>query len=876
MIPVLLIDIFLTSFHIRNSIQQAEKLLKSQGEITAQQIASAAEFNLYSGDYSQIQKLLNQTIDPNIIIFSAVYNQEGQVVASTQSKQYELNNIPQYLYYRHDIEAEKELAADVFETSEVDADNKVVGWVHLYISRETLAEQNTEVILESLLFFFIMLIVAILLTLIITPQITKPIFSLLEHLKAVEQGNLGRVITVRSNNEIGDVQKGFNSMTQSLLANRMQLDQKIQTATEDLTNAISDLEYKNRELAIARDIAQNADKVKSQFLANMSHEIRTPINGIQGFASLLSKTKLSSDQQRYTDIIKQSTTDLTAIINEILDFSKIESGNIEIVEEEFQLFDLVESVRNSLFTTALEKNIDFYLTMYSDTPNQLYGDTLRIKQILINLIGNAIKFTDRGYVNVLVFSELNEEDNNLITFSITDTGLGISERDQKSLFKAFKQIETGENRRYKGTGLGLVISQNLAQLMGGNISLSSEPQYGSTFTLQLPLQSSSTYSGESNPQSKLNIMLLSANSLCRSELLALFNRAGYDIEMEIVDQKTDIPSLQHRLYSLSEKLDFIVMDLRHQTHSPYNLLGELIPQTNCRLILMHYDNQLIDKKLRNSFECLSVIITSQYLYNYLETPLQKDELNSSHSSFEENKNNGKNILIVDDNPINLDLAAEMIKLWGHNVITAPNANIAMNIFLTDPFDVILLDIQMPDIDGIELMRMMRNEKPNLSSPIVALTANVMETNQKELLDKGFDAFISKPINEHSLREVIDGNKKVNSQSSPLNTVNEEQTNSTYKKLPLNEKTRDILLQEIPVFIKQLEQQKAKPDLQSLKQIKHKLYGTTCYIDLPGLKFLLQQQENSNINSLDLDSQKKIIEESQQLISELQSIQNQFS
>ena len=205
---------------------------------------------------------------------------------------------------------------------------------------------------------------AVILTVAISRKITQPIFRLMEHLKYVETGQLGKTIEPTEDNEIGAVQKGFNRMTHSLLANRRQLNQRIQQATRQLNEAITDLETKNRELGFARDQAQNANRTKSEFLANMSHEIRTPINGIKGFISLLSQSQLDISQQRYVDIILKSTADLSNIVNEILDFSKMESGKLHIVEEEFDLYEVIEQTRDLLFINVLTKNIDLNLIIY--------------------------------------------------------------------------------------------------------------------------------------------------------------------------------------------------------------------------------------------------------------------------------------------------------------------------------------------------------------------------------------------------------------------------------------------------------------------------------------------------------------------------------
>ena len=375
LIPVFLIDLFFTYIHFDSSIEQAEELLQSKGQIIAKQLAGASEFDLISGHDQQIQYMLDQTIDTNAIMLASVLDQQGKEIAKSVSAEYQASNVPGYYYYRSPIVSKSTTHPDVFAPDEVENTNiSTIGWVHLYISRKQLEATKSRISQDSIIFFVIILVLSIILTVVISRRITQPIFTLLKHLKNVETGRLGETIEPLAFNEIGAVQKGFNRMTQALLSNRKQLDNKIQQATHQLSEAITDMETKNRELGFARDDAQNANRTKSEFLANMSHEIRTPINGIKGFINLMSRSGLNPTQKKYADIVLKSTIDLTNIINEILDFSKMESGKLQIVEDDFDLHEIIEQTRDTLFIAILAKNIDLNLIIYSDTPHNVCGD----------------------------------------------------------------------------------------------------------------------------------------------------------------------------------------------------------------------------------------------------------------------------------------------------------------------------------------------------------------------------------------------------------------------------------------------------------------------------------------------------------------------
>lgn len=847
-----MIAVILTYIHVNNSITQAEKILQSKGEIIAKQIAGASEFDLFSGNYDHIQYLLNRSINTNDIVFTAVYDSRGSEIAHVSAKDYSATDSSQYLYYRYPIQTQNLEGSDVFSTQITSSPDSYrnLGWVHLYISRQRLQERKLAIYREATLVFCSTILLAIILTFFISRRITQPVFTLIDYLKKIETGHLGEVIKPVEKNEIGDVQKGFNSMSQSLLANRMQLDQKIKTATLDLMNAITDLEYKNREISLARDEAQNANKVKSQFLANISHEIRTPINGIKGFANLLAQTGLNSQQRRYAEIINQSTSDLSSIVNEVLDFSKIESDKVDIINNQFDLYELVESTRDSLFTAAMDKKIDLYLTIYSDTPQFLIGDKLRLKQILINLIGNAIKFTDTGFVEIVVHLEEQINQQVIIKFKIRDSGIGISKDDQKQLFQAFKQIESDSNRRYSGTGLGLVISKNLARLMGGDIMLDSVTNFGSLFTLTLPFKPAERKQrAESETTDSKTCLLIAFDQKTLNEIQSLYNRSGFNSEYILIEPEMEAFRIQSQITQNLNYIDFIVLDLRHATLKPDELFSEAMRKEK-RIIIMHYDLTLAQLAGKTRYEFVSVINTCKNIRRLLSQdeqviepfikPSRKPDV-SPHS-----------VLIVDDNPINLALAVELTQMWGHHPFEASNAQQAMQLFRIKNFDLILLDIQMPEIDGVKLMQMMREEKPDLTAPIAAITANILSSEKKRLLGLGFDAYFRKPIEENKLRALLD-KAEVDEESTleefpAINTELSVDQALTYKLSSSNRKLMNqvfsMLISEIPTYCENIRLAIEQNSLPDFEKIMHKLHGVTCYAGLPKLKQWLDQYETT--------------------------------
>ena len=557
---------------------------------------------------------------------------------------------------------------------------------------------------------------------------------------------------------------------------------------------------------------------------------------------------MRADQQRYADIIARSTEDLINIVNEILDFSKIESDKVELVNQSFNLYELLETTRDSLFAGAMEKGIDLYLCIYSDTPVQLIGDPFRIKQILVNLIGNAIKFTDRGFVSVTVMLDDETDDNVILKIDIEDSGIGISEEDQKNLFQAFKQIESDTNRRYTGTGLGLVISQNLARLMGGDIRLHSEQGKGSCFTLLTPLQKDPEQT-DAPPCEDKSAMIYATSARGLKEIQTLFNHTGYTTETQLLDAASNFDQLHRQLKQQLAYLDVVVLDLRHQHRDMPQLIDADISAA-CKVIIMHYDQSLVD--ISNYPDChfISIINQASQLEQNINPPAHDDRHHSGLPVVA--ADHAKKLLVVDDNPINLALACELTRLWGHDPQQANNATDAMKLFRSQDFDLILLDIQMPEIDGIQLMQMMREFKPNLAVPIVAITANVLDEEMQRLLKLGFDAYISKPIDEAKLQGLLNRQYPCLTQTADNNADNDNPRAESVdydltRKLSANniklmKATFSMLQLELPCYVQEITLAIDAEEDKQIEDITHKLKGVCCYAGLPELKRLLENYD----------------------------------
>lgn len=838
LLPLLIIELVFSWYHISNSKETAAISLSENGHLIAEQLAEASTFYLLAGDYEAINQLIIKSFNRQYVSFISIHNKSGASIAQHSSINFRPEDTKQYLHIKKVIYNSQIYSPDMFEIDDDITLKKDIGLLHLYHSKSLIDEKANQALKNTVLYSSIIFIFAFFFIFMLTKKLTTPFYNLLKHIKNAEKGQLGETIKNIESNEIGILQVGFNNMTQSLLNSRTQLDMDIKNATLKLMEMVSELESKNTELEISKNEALKANKIKSSFLANMSHEIRTPINGIKGFIGLLANSQLNDEQQRYTKIIKQSSSDLITIVNEILDFSKIESGKLTLEIHSFDLIDCIEAIRDRFFPAALDKKIDIFLSIYADVPRYVLGDEARLKQILINLIGNAIKFTDKGHVQIKVWisDDIDGDYNQHIQIDINDTGIGINDEDKKQLFNAFQQIESETNRRYSGTGLGLVISRKLARLMHGDISLQSEEDVGSTFSLSMPfkLDTLTEVSLNQNLENDL-FFLISSKKNGLSEIQSLFTRANLMTETMIVSSSIE---LEHVLKTISlslKHIQYIVIDKR-KMDSQFNarLIFEFTHQ--CKIINLDYKPSTI---YEGCFFISSTTHSSKLVETILNT--QKQDVEKSipatiHSA-------SKRILVVDDNKINLAFAFELLSQWGHQPMQANSALNALDIYQKHPFDLVLMDIQMPEHDGIEGMEMLRKSPTNKGIPIIALTANALPEEEYRLKKLGFNAYISKPIDEKALRNIINKEqqfivKKVVVPNILLSIDYDSTLQLSGNNSQLVQQVLQMLFNEIPQYQEQFKRAEQQSDLTTFKAAKHKLEGTTCYASLPKLKSIL--------------------------------------
>ncbi len=539
--------------------------------------------------------------------------------------------------------------------------------------------------------------------------------------------------------------------------------------TFGISRDITDLKQTEDELARARDAADKANRAKSDFLANMSHEIRTPMNAIIGMSELLSRTSLSRDQRDYLDLIRDAADSLLRLLNDILDFSKIEASKLELEQLPFSLRDCIGKTGQTLSLRAAEQGLELVCRVAPDIPDRLIGDPGRLRQVLINLIGNAIKFTERGevFVNVVRDPDVMTEDRTLkLRFSVRDTGIGIPQGKQAMVLEAFTQADSSTTRRYGGTGLGLSISSQLAQLMGGKLWLESDVGVGTTFffTVRLGVAANQCIeqTGAITNLNGLNVLVVDDNATNRRILQEIL--AAWGLSPVLVGSGQEAMQEISRALKSGQGYRLAILDCMMPEMDGFGLAKWIRGQfdvTQMRLIILSSAARVGDsercERVGVSRYLTKPVIQSELLDAVLQVMNDGQVIESIPEPSKIVACRSLRVLLAEDGLANRIVAKGLLEAGGHQVTIAVDGRAAIQCWETDEFDLILMDMHMPDVDGlqatIEIRRreLLTGRKP---IPIIAITAAAMPEDSRQCLQSGMNAFLAKPMQPEVLYQTI--------------------------------------------------------------------------------------------------------------------------
>ncbi|ASQ46617.1 Signal transduction histidine-protein kinase BarA [Legionella clemsonensis] len=801
-------------------------------------------------DSRTLQGLINaSTINPEIKAL-AFYNAQGQLLAYRGGK-HAINRLFTPPQYTGDYIESKQIEPytikftapitipkfNLYSTNSlkkssnptIQADD-ILGWLSLDIDTQSMLIKRYQMYIVTIFITLLGLLISLSIHFFLSRRIYLPISRLRRSMKQILSNEFETHISTRSTGELGIIEKGCAHLQKAYLNTIKDLNHHIEVATEDLQQSLELLEEKNIELSMEKKKCEEKSRQKSEFIANMSHEIRNPMNGVIGFTNVLLESKLDSLQLDYVKTIKSSAQDLLTIINDILDYSKMDAGKLHLDCIPLDIRACIDEVLALAAPNAHKKGLDLIPATEINVPRKVLGDPIRLKQIITNLVSNAIKFTDHGYVSIRTSIEQETDKDYTLCLSVIDTGIGISPEDQPKLFNAFNQADTSITRRFGGSGLGLVICKKLTEQMHGRISFTSEINKGSTFLVRIKLEKLAAYEIEKEQSQRfdnLKVLCYDDNPLY---LEAMCNGLGYwGIQCVRIAAFNQLEKafIEHSDCSLA----FVNVNEGCEKQVAQVLRKQTIPCILVSKWVIHNHQALGAKAFL--FKPISI----QKLHEIIESVL--NEASQSTSTNHELDNlrtqlrvSRPEVLIAEDNPVNRMLLTSLLQ-ENCSIETVNDGEEAVKVCQSKRFTAILLDLQMPKLNGLDAAHLIRHESMlNKQTPIIVISADSSSLSKEKLKKAGVDFCLQKPIDEKQLLTYL------------LRIVKKSKSAAIDWQLCVQKVSGNQALAEefLERFVQELRKNREEfiqllhnKDIKGLESAAHKLHGACCFCGVPHLQ-----------------------------------------
>jgi two-component system sensor histidine kinase BarA len=886
-LPGLIVSLFLGSFFINQRMSDLDNLLQERGLAIAKQAAATSEFGIVSGNMDILQNITNNLLEERDLRSVRILDKDSRPLAHSGPKM--VNNPigntqlkDQQLQLVHTVNSIR-VKAPIFSqnidfssstftqqpTLNLVTEN-LLGWVEIELSLANTQIAKYQHLVTSIGTVLITLILCLILAIRMSRNISNPIQIMVDSVDKISDGKINTRVHINSGDEFQTLASGINAMAIAIQRTKAEHQQNIEQATHDIRETLETIEVQNIELDMARKEALEGSRIKSEFLTNISHEIRTPLNGILGFTRILLKDQSDQRRTEHLTTIETSANGLLTIINDILDLSKIDADKLVLENIDFNIRDVLEEVLTINAPEAHKKSLELVSLIYSDVPSFLIGDPLRIKQVLTNLISNAIKFTPRGDITVRVLVLDENVNQATVKFEITDTGIGLNEEQKKKLFHAFSQADSSTTRQFGGTGLGLVISQHLVEAMQGDIDVESAEGEGATFSFSVTLKKSRHQALSLIELKAQQILIMESASGTRLSITHLLEQ--WHIRYNDTDNRDILLQTLLRKQQNNDPADAVIIGLSRKElyHSDTAKLFKQINSYNIPIIALI--NTVISKELEyaqilGANQSISKPLQSKKLFNALCLGLGKERQNQFVIKQEQVP--APTILAVDDNEANLKLVTVLLEDMGIKVIAADSGPNALLKLERHKVDMIFMDIQMPGMNGLEATQLIRKKKAPKDLPIIALTAHAVADEKDKILQAGMNDYQTKPINNDQLKQCIE---RWTGYQCPEDVIIEQkaprQTSISHNTLEKDDSKDDSCLIFDPQYSMRLANNKVDLaidmfsmllegltddllDIQSLWQQQqqqellqsiHKIHGATRYCGTPCLMHSMEQLE----------------------------------